>query len=48
MKCEGNIGNAVEQEEKLCGEVEAVRAFTYLGDMVSSEEWCEVAVTATS
>ena len=33
-KCEGNIVVAVEQEEKLCVEVETVREFTYLGDMV--------------
>ena len=33
-KCiyEGNIGEAVEQEEKLCDEVETVREFTYYGD----------------
>ena len=34
-KCEGNIGEAVEQEEKLCDEVETVSEFTYLGDRVS-------------
>ena len=34
-KCEGNIVQAVEQEEKLCGEVENVREFTYLDDRVS-------------
>ena len=27
-KCEGNIGEAVEQEEKLCNEVETVRDLT--------------------
>ena len=32
IKCEGNIGEAVEQDEKLCDEVETVREFTYLGD----------------
>ena len=31
-KCEENIGEAVEQEEKLCDEVERVQKFTYLGD----------------
>ena len=31
-KCEGNIGEAVDQEEKLCDGVETVREFTYLGD----------------
>ena len=35
-KCEVNIGEAVEQEEKLCGDVETVREFTYLGDRVSA------------
>ena len=34
-RCEGTIGEAVEHEEKLCDEVETVRGFTYLGDMVS-------------
>ena len=33
-KCEGNVREAVEQEETLCGEVETVREFTYLGDWV--------------
>ena len=33
-KCEGNVEEAVEQEEMLCDEVEAVREFTYLGDSV--------------
>ena len=45
-KCEGNIGEAVEQEEKLCDEVETVREFTYLGDRVSAGGGCEAAVTA--
>ena len=45
-KCEGNIGEAVEQEEKLCDEVETVREFTYLGDRVSAGGGCE-AVVAT-
>ena len=45
-KCEGNIGKAVEQEEKLCHEVETVREFTYLGDRVSAGGGCEAAVTA--
>ena len=31
-KCEENIGEAVEHEEKLCVEVETVREFTYLGE----------------
>ena len=45
-KCEGNIGEAVEQEEKLCDEVETVSEFTYLGDRVSAGGGCEAAVTA--
>ena len=35
-KCESNIGEAVEQEEKMCDEVETVRKFTYLGERVST------------
>ena len=35
-KCEGNIGEAVEQEEKLCDEVENVKDFTFLGDSVNA------------
>ena len=31
-KCEGNVGEAVEQEEKLCDEVETLSEYTYLGD----------------
>ena len=45
-KCEWNIGEAVEQEEKLCDEVETVREFMYLGDRVSAGRGCEAAVTA--
>ena len=36
----------MEQNEKLCDEVETVREFTYLGDWVSSDGGCVVAVTA--
>ena len=36
----------MEQEVKLCDEVEAVREFTYLGDRVSAGGGCEAAVTA--
>ena len=36
----------MEQEEKLCDEVETVREFTYVGDMVSAGGGCETAVTA--
>ena len=39
-ECDGNIGEAVEQEEKLCDEVEAVREFTHLGDRVSVGGGC--------
>ena len=46
QKCEGNIAEAVEQEEKLCDEVETVGEFTYHGDMVSAGGGCEAAVTA--
>ena len=35
-KCEGNIGEAVQQEEKLCDGVETVREFTYIGDRMSA------------
>ena len=45
-KCEGNIGEAVEQEEKLCDEVETVREFTYFCGKVSAGGVCDVAVTA--
>ena len=46
LKCEGNIGEAVEQEVKLCDEVETVCEFTYHGDRVSAGGGCEAAVTA--
>ena len=36
----------MEQEEKLCDEVETVGEFTYLGDRVSEGGGCEAAVTA--
>ena len=45
IKCEGNIGEAVEQEEKLCDEVEIVRKFTYHGDRVSAGG-CQTAVNS--
>ena len=45
-KCGRNIGEAVEQEEKSCVEVETVKVFTYLGDRVSTSGECEVAVIA--
>ena len=45
-KCEGNIGEAVDQEEKLHDYVETVREITYLGERVSAGRGCEAAVTA--
>ena len=45
-KCEGNIGEAVEQEVKLCDEMETVREFIYLGNRVSAGGGCKAAVTA--
>ena len=45
-KCEGNIGEAEEQKERLCDEVETVREFTYLGNRVSVGGGCEAAATA--
>ena len=36
----------MEQEEKLCDEVETVRKFTYLGNRVSAGGGCEAAVNA--
>ena len=44
IKYEGNIEEAVEQEEMLCDEVETLREFTYLGDRVSVGGGCEAAV----
>ena len=46
IKYEGNIGEAVEHEEKLCDEVETAREFTYLGDKVNAGGGCEAVVTA--
>ena len=45
-KCEGNIGEVVEQKEKICDEVETVSEFTNVGYRVSTGEGCEAAVTA--
>ena len=36
----------VEQDEKLCDELKAVKEFTYLGERVSAGGGCEAAVTA--
>ena len=35
----------MEQDERLCDEVETVRKFTYLSDMVSAGGDCDAAVT---
>ena len=45
-RCEANIGEAVEEEEKLCEYVETVSEFTYLGGRVSAGGGCETALTA--
>ena len=45
-QCERNIGEAVEQEERLCDEVETVSGFTYLGGRESAGGGCEAAVAA--
>ena len=44
--CEGNIGEAVEQEVRLCDEVETVSEYTYLGGRVSASGGCKTVVTA--
>ena len=36
----------MEQEEKLCDEVDTVMELTYLGDRVSAGGGCEAALTA--
>ena len=45
-KCEGKIGEALEQEENLCDEVETVWEFTFHGYRVSEGGGNEAAVTA--
>ena len=45
-KCQGNIGEAVEQEEKSCDEVGTVSEFTYLGDRESASGGYVAAVAA--
>ena len=45
-KCAGNIGDAVEQDEKLSSEVKTVREFAYLSVKVSAGGGCETAVFA--
>ena len=44
-KCEENIGEVVEQEEKLCDEVETVQELTYIVDRVSAGRGCEAFLT---
>ena len=44
-KCEGNIEEAVEQEEKLFDKMKTVRDLTYFGDKISAGGGCEAAVT---
>ena len=46
IKCEGNIGEALEKEEKLCDEVETVRKLTYIGYRENAGGGREAAVTA--
>ena len=45
-KCDGNIGEAVEQEEKLCDEVKAIQELTYFCDSISAGGGYEAAVPA--
>ena len=45
-KCVRNAGEAVEPEDKVCDEVEAVRKLTYLGGRLSAGGGYEAAVTA--
>ena len=45
-KCEGNIGEAVEQEETSCDEVKTVTEIIYVGERVSACGGCEGAVSA--
>ena len=45
-KCDGNIGEAVEQKVKLCDEVKTILEFTSLGDRVRAYGGCGVPVTA--
>ena len=45
-KCELNMGEAVEQKERLCDGMETVSKFTYFGDRISASGGCEAAVTA--
>ena len=40
-RCKRNVGVTEEQDKKLCSEWEAVKAFAYLGDMVSADGGCD-------
>ena len=42
----GDIGEAVDREERLCDEEETIRDFAYLSYLVSTCRRCEVAVAA--
>ena len=44
-KCDGNIGEAVEEVEELYHVLVTVREFTYNGNRVSAGEGCEAALT---
>ena len=44
QKMKRDIGQAVEQEEKFCDEMDTAREYTYLGDRVSTGRGCEAAV----
>ena len=41
-----NVGEALEQEEKLADKMKTVRGFTYLSNRASAGGECESAVTA--
>ena len=44
IKCDRNIGEAVEQEEKSYDDMKAVRNFTYQGDRVNANGGCQAAM----
>ena len=46
LKCKGIMKETVNLIEKLCGEVETVNRFCYLGYRVNASGGCEAAVTA--
>ena len=45
-KFEEKFVDVVQQYSKLCSEVKSVKAFAYLGNMVSTNFGCEATVTA--